>query len=218
LPTSSSSSETGKFWKTTGILAILVALIGLVGGLLRQVKGGDPVNSPNSSPTTSASPSNIGTQVPRCFYEAQPTESSPIDGGGYVDQAFIAKERFLTAVVVRMGLDPNRADVSRKHPVELYLRSDDGKTEVLRPLPDIENNQDTWFHLDSVPVEIGTTYRVRITNKSNEAVGFYLSPIHLSGNAVEDPDNGVLLDGHEGERYRKTSWALSRCIEGFSRK
>lgn len=83
----SGSSQTKNFWMTTGVLAILVAVVGAVGGLLTGGKGRDVVN-PIPSPSVNPSqgtvlPTHCAPEMTLSPKEGGSTTKFTVDGRGF---------------------------------------------------------------------------------------------------------------------------------------
>src|SRR5439155_15452330 len=111
--------------------------------------------------------------------------SHEIPTGGSVRQTFKASTPFIRAIGVIVGVNPsNSTEPSHRLTLELV---DQHETVLKQETVDLQNNALTSVSFQPIPVVLGGTYELRITNISRDNIGVYLnSPVRQNRTADAD--------------------------------
>ncbi|WP_127503966.1 hypothetical protein [Actinoplanes solisilvae] len=142
----------------------------------------------------------------------------PILAGGAVLQPFVASAPRIGAVASIIGLDGNRTDVTRDHPVRfeiIAVRPSKPATVIARQetaVTPANVNRDVVATFDSpVAVETGEVYVLRVVNLSTSAViGFYVNGRAGPDRSVPYAED-VCLENAEGP-FTTAGWSMSGLV------
>jgi hypothetical protein len=219
-------------WKVTAVLIDMLTLVALVslgtslfrdrGRLDRRVTAGAIVvvlallaTLVAFHPPNLRHPEESGET---CVYNVRAGVSVPIVKNGSIAQEFFADAHSVSSVSVIVGLDSALADPSKKHPVELTMKSATIQLDQRLELGDVVNNAFTRFNLPE-PRDIGDSdppITIEVFNRSEETIGIYVKEPDRSDH-INTQMRGALITGHlhQEPTYSFDNHMLSGCVTGL---
>lgn len=137
-----------------------------------------------------------------------PHEINPL---GYVEQEFIATTETIDELAVTVGLDP-KSDSGGPHSLSIELRSG-GTIIVSEKTVPLVNNGRTSVRGNSTPLTIGSRYTLRVTNASDDVLGFYLNSGDSPGSTGSSGCRAHLV----GEKPEPAPHDATACLSALVR-
>lgn len=144
--------------------------------------------------------------------------SHTMRSGGSMDQQFVADVDVVDMIGAIVGFDPTQ-DQPGPNLIELQLIG--GGAVLQSGTLDVVNNRETRLSIPETPVRRGGTYTLRVINRSDEVLGFYVNPPGKPSAPANIAAGGarVRITGDDSRpgAYTHPDSALSGIVEGRSR-